>query len=128
MRAFVNRYRRRGLVVMATDFFDPAYPAALRVLHHHGFDCMAIQVNERAEIAPPVQGDVELVDCETGGAVPVRVTPEVKALYAEELELHYGELRRLCRAFDQGHFAAVSDESLEDFILGIFRRSGFLRR
>lgn len=127
LSGFVSHHKRRGLVVLISDFFDDSYSTALRLLHHNGFDCMLVQVNDRAELDPPVQGDVELVDCESGESVSVRLTPRVREIYAEERERHYGDLRRLARAFDQGHFATVSDQPLETVIFDVFRRSGFLR-
>ena len=125
--AFLGRFKRRGLVILASDFLDPGYAKALRLLHHNGFDCLMLQVNERAEVDPPLKGDVELVDCETGEAVAVRLTPAVRQIYLEEWNAHYAELRRISRAFHQGHIEAVSDTSFEDLVLGIFRRTGFLR-
>lgn len=124
---FLNQFKRSGLVILASDFLDPGYAKALRLLHHNHFDCLMLQVNDRTEVDPPVKGDVELIDCETNESVPVRVTAAVRQAYQEEWNSHYAELRRLSRAFHQGHVEAVCDTSFEDLVTGIFRRTGFLR-
>jgi hypothetical protein len=127
MRQFLGRFRRRGLVILASDFFDPEYAVALRMLHHAGFDCLALQVNDAEEVDPPFKGELDLVDCESGEHLSTRVLPDAKKIYVEEWQNHYAQLARLSRAFQQGHFAVTSNAPLEALILNVFRRSGFLR-
>ncbi len=79
----VNRLTlRRGVVVVVSDFFDPAgvaaLGAALRSLRHR---VLAVQLVRRTDEEPTFEGDVRLVDAESGDALDLVVTAEVKARY-----------------------------------------------
>jgi uncharacterized protein (DUF58 family) len=127
-REFVRRHPRRGVVVVLSDFFDRAgYEEAIRLLHYHRFDLLAVQVNDRDEIEPKLTADMELVDSETSERVTVRLTPGLIEGYLERLQDHYAELNRLCRLLGRTHIAAVSDTPFEQLIFEAFRRGGFLR-
>jgi uncharacterized protein (DUF58 family) len=128
IREFVNRYTRRGVVVLLSDFFDrEGYEEAIRLLHYHRFDLLAVQVNDRDEVDPKLTADVELIDSENNQQVTVRLTPGLIEQYRDRLRDHYASLERLCRLLGRTHIAAVSDTPFEQLIFDAFRRGGFLR-
>jgi uncharacterized protein (DUF58 family) len=128
IREFAQRFPKRGLVILLSDFFDrPGYEAALKLLHHHRFELIALQVNDRDEVDPSATGDLELVDAESSAKVTVRLTPATLAAYRKQFALHYSELERLCKAFKRGHMAVVTDTPLDQLIFEVFRKGGFLR-
>ncbi len=99
-RHFAQRYTRRGLVILLSDFFDPAgYAQAIKIFHHNHFLVTSIQINEREELDPPLRGDFELVDVETGATVGARMTPAAIAAYKRALAEYYAELGRLSSVF-----------------------------
>ncbi|MGC3989289.1 MAG: DUF58 domain-containing protein [Chthoniobacteraceae bacterium] len=52
-RLFARRMKRRGLVFVLSDFFDPrGYEEALALLRHSQFDVHAIQIADPAELNP----------------------------------------------------------------------------
>ena len=127
-RHFAQRYERRGLVIMLSDFFDAkGYAQALKVLHHNHYLVTSIQVNEREELEPTMRGDFELVDCETGAVETARMTPGTIAAYKRALLEHYNELGRLSTAFGYQKAAARTDEPFQDFLIGLFRRGVLVR-
>jgi len=82
LRRFSALPLRRGLAVVISDFFDPrgidAVIDALRMLRHR---LLLIQVVRSTDAAPTLDGELTLVDCETGAGVNVTVTPAVMARY-----------------------------------------------
>jgi uncharacterized protein (DUF58 family) len=128
IRQFVRRYGNRGMVVLLSDFLDRAgYEETFRLLHYHRHDLLALQINDREEIAPTLTGDVELVDSETGENIIVQLTPELVASYQSRMAEHYGKLTNLCKALHHGYLPAVTDTPFETLIFDVFRRGGFLR-
>ncbi len=128
MRHFSQRYTRRGLVVLMSDFFDPeGYGQALKVLHHNHYLVTALQVNEKEEIEPTLRGDFELVDCETGAVENARMTPAVIEAYKKALADHYNELGRLSNAFGYQKALARTDVPFSEFLIDLFRRGILVR-
>lgn len=84
---FVRRVRRRGLVVILSDFLDPAgYESALRELAGHHFEVALIQVLDPAEVTPPLQGDWQLQDSETGRRERIVASPALLQAYRDRVK------------------------------------------
>jgi len=127
-RHFAQRYTRRGLVVLMSDFFDPqGYGQALKLLHHNNFLVTSIQVNEKEELEPTLRGDFELVDCESGATETARMTPAAITAYRQALTAHYAELGRLSAAFGYQSAAARTDQPFDQFLIGLFKRGVLVR-
>jgi uncharacterized protein (DUF58 family) len=127
-RHFAQRYTRRGLVILLSDFFDPAgYAQAIKIFHHNHFLVTSIQINEREELDPPLRGDFELVDVETGATETARMTPAAIAAYKRALAEHYAELGRLSSVFGYQTAAANTDVPFQEFLVGLFRRGVLVR-
>ncbi len=129
VQQFVRRYKGgAGIVILLSDFLDrEGYEQALRLLHYHHFDVIAVQVNERNEVDPQFKGDLELVDSETGEHRVVQMTPALLEAYHQSFRDHYAELARLCKVLRRGYVPVVSDVPFESVIFDVFRRGGFLR-
>jgi len=73
---------RPGLLVIASDFFDPqgvdAIEQALRAVRHR---LLLIQLTRASDAQPELRGDVRLRDCESGEAVNLTLTPDVLERY-----------------------------------------------
>ena len=81
-RGFVGRDRRRGAVLVSSDFYDRGgFAPALDLLRYHGYEPRAVQIFDPREAEPAAAGDVELVDVETGTARQVTITERMAARY-----------------------------------------------
>jgi uncharacterized protein (DUF58 family) len=82
IRHFCTLQLRPGMLVILSDFFDPAgietVVNALRPCRHR---LLLIQLVRRSDAEPDVRGDLRLKDVETGALVEVSVTPQVLARY-----------------------------------------------
>ena len=60
---------------MLSDLFDPGgFQRGLDLLRHHRYEPHVVQVYDRREAEPELQGDLELFDVETGTIQKVTVT------------------------------------------------------
>jgi len=81
------REKRRGLVFILSDFLvTGGIVEALDRLRYHGHEVALIRVLSRLDRIPPVSGEVEIVDSETGRRLKAVVTPGVLARYRERFE------------------------------------------
>jgi uncharacterized protein (DUF58 family) len=126
-RALVHRHKRRGLVVVASDLYDPEAQAAIDLLRHHRFEPVVLHVVDVADARPPLRGDLEIVDCESGEAKPVTVSARLVDAVAREHARLLAEMESFCAARAVPYFRAPVDVPFDELCLGIFRRGGFLR-
>jgi uncharacterized protein (DUF58 family) len=110
----VRRSGRPGLLVVASDFFDPGpVTAALGRAVAAGHDVAMVQVVAPDEIEPTLEGDLTLEDAETGATVEVTIDAAVLEAYV----LRFAGLCEELRAFARKHAATYvrlrTDEPLE---------------
>jgi uncharacterized protein (DUF58 family) len=127
MQAFVHRSKRRGLAVVVSDLYDPAYEEGLNFLRFHRFDPYVIHLADPAEARPQLKGDVELVDAETGALRTVTVTPRVLARYERAHDAWLRRAEEFARAHAVPYFRAPTDVPFEELVLRIFRAGGFVK-
>lgn len=87
---------RRGLVVIVSDFFDPAgldaLDAALGRMRHR---VVLVQLTRASDRDPTLAGDVRLVDCESGATEDVSITGDVLRRYREAYDAFADQLSEI---------------------------------
>lgn len=127
-RAFAQRTRRRGLVFVLSDFFDPAgFEEALSLLRHERFEVHAIQTLDPAELAPPHTGDLRLVESESGDAFEITADDALLRRYREEVAAFLNRLDAFCRERGMGCARASTAVPFEDLVLKVLRDGVMLR-
>jgi uncharacterized protein (DUF58 family) len=125
---FVQENKRRGMVVVVSDFYDPVgYEAGLNVLRYHKFEPFVIQLYDPKEANPPLAGDLTLVDCETGEPKEVTISASLLERYKREHERYCDELSQFCTARAIPFFRTHTGAPFDDLVLRIFRAGGFLK-
>jgi uncharacterized protein (DUF58 family) len=128
LRRYFSVPRTRGLVVLISDFLDPAgFEEAFAVLRRFRHAVVALHVMTPEERDPHVPEEVVLVDAEDGTATEVEVTPALLAAYRETFEKHAQEIEGYCRKYGWGYARALTDVPFEDLVLRILREEGLLR-
>lgn len=128
LRKFVAQSRRRGLVVLVSDFYDKrGFSEAIDMLRHHRHEPLIIQVYDNNDLNPDIQGDLDLTDCETGEVVPVTVTPALLQRYREAHLAMLEELASYCRRKNVLYFGAPVQLPFDELVLQVFRAGGFIR-
>jgi uncharacterized protein (DUF58 family) len=127
IRAFCLRLKRRGLVFLISDFFDPAgYEEALSLLRYHHFEVHVVQVIHPTELSPPLSGDLRLTECETGETWDVTATDTLVKTYREEVAAFLAELEAFCVRRGIGYALARCDVPFEDLVLRVLREGVML--
>jgi uncharacterized protein (DUF58 family) len=127
-KQFVTQNKRRGLVVVISDFYDPAgFEAGLNTLRYHKFEPFVLQCYDLREAEPELHGDLALVDCETGDTREVTVSRSLLEAYTREHERYCQELEEFCTKKALPFFRTHTAIPFEELILRIFRSGGFLR-
>jgi uncharacterized protein (DUF58 family) len=122
VQRFVQRVKRRGLVVLISDFFDPeGYRAALNLLRFQRFELQVIQVVDPAELAPDFSGDFQLLDCETGQALDITSNQSARAAFKAEISNFLSGLERYCSESQTGFLQATTNDAFEDLVLRVLR-------
>jgi uncharacterized protein (DUF58 family) len=103
---------RPGVLMVLSDFFDdgPVIDALRRARHGH-HDVTLLHVLAREEVNPRFEGDVTLVDSETGETVEVSADEGLLGAYGERLSALCEHLASFTRRSGALYVRAISDES-----------------
>ena len=119
---------RAGLAMLISDLFSPpGYAEGLTALAARGYEVTLIHLLAPDEVEPPLEGDLRLVDIETGEQQEVTVDGEMRSLYRRRLAAWREEIRTACRSRHIHYITAVNDAPIEQFVLTDLRREGLVR-
>ncbi len=122
LRTFAGRMKRRGLVFVISDFFDPAgYEEALGVLRYNHFEIHLIQVLDPAELNPSDTGDLRLIEAETGAAFEVTANESLLRRYRGAVGSFLDGLNTFCLERGIGYAQALTDVPFEELVLRVLR-------
>jgi uncharacterized protein (DUF58 family) len=115
-----------GIALVFSDGLDPELPAALRAVASRGHEPWLLSVLAPVEIEPDLEGELRLVDAESGEAVEITANRVVVEEYLDNLDRHLKALRDACLR-GGGRFAHVrSDESVESVVHRALRKEGWV--
>ncbi|RYD31863.1 MAG: DUF58 domain-containing protein [Verrucomicrobiaceae bacterium] len=105
--------RRRGLVVVFSDFFDHPEEtvSALSRLSSARHDVAAFQLLDPYELELPNQGDFEVEDAETGEILRLTAA-EVRAAHTAAVSTWRDDFAVRCRAAGIEHFCITTDQPI----------------
>ncbi|MCC7548233.1 MAG: DUF58 domain-containing protein [Burkholderiales bacterium] len=128
LRRYFAAPRTRGLVVVISDFLDPAgVEEAVAVLRRFRHDVALVHVISPEEADPRLPEEAVLVDVEEGSATEVEITPGLLTAYRATFERHAQDIEGYCRKYGWGYARAMTDVPLEDVVLKALREEGLLR-
>ena len=132
LRASVNEFlhgkHRAGLVVLVSDFYDPAgFQTAVDALRYRQFEPNLIQIHDILETSPRLLGDIQLVDIETKFAQDVTISENVLRRYKQKVSEFLESLRRYC--IENGYSYTISPTAVpfDELILRMMREAGSVR-
>ncbi len=127
MKTFVAQHKRRGLVILLSDLYDPhGFERGINVLRYNKFEPFVLHVVDEAEGGPKLSGDVRLYDCETGEERDVTVTPKVLTQFRTAYQSYLTEIRKFCTERQVPYVPADVSVPFDDLVLRVLRRGGFL--
>jgi len=126
-KSFFSTKRRRGLVVVVSDFLDEnGFGRAFDLLRYFRQDVFAVQVLGRGEGRPDLPDEVQVMDIEDRGTQRLRVTPGLLDAYERKFREHSEDIQHYCTKYGWGFIQTTTDVPFEDLILQIFRQGRFL--
>ncbi|MBV9761475.1 MAG: DUF58 domain-containing protein [Acidobacteriaceae bacterium] len=118
-RQFLGAYPQRGLTIVISDFLDDGdCVRPLQYLADFGHELLLVQVWSEEDREPTDDGEVELVDAESGERARMSVDGRAREAYTRAFDRHADELRRLA-ARNGGRYAGLSTRTgIEDAMFG----------
>ena len=121
---YAGRSRASGVAVLVSDLLDAGgCEQGLKALLERGFEVHVVHVLSPEELQPRLDGDLRLVDQETGEIRPIRVDGELLRDYRERLEAFMAKAEAFCKAQGIHYHRADSGMAVEQYVLGPLRGS-----
>jgi uncharacterized protein (DUF58 family) len=112
------------IAVVISDLLLDEYREGIRQLVGAGFQVTVLHVLSAEEMAPPDEGDLELIDSETGQRMEIHLGPESAAEYGRRLDAWLAEAESWCRGQGSGYLLVRSDWDVERVMLETLRKRG----
>jgi hypothetical protein len=126
-RLLANWSAGRGqgrIAVVISDLLLDGYRDGVRQLLSAGFQTTVLQVLSPEELSPIDEGDLELIDSETGERMEVHLGKEAMFEYHHRLNDWLAECEGWCRTHGANYLLVRSDWDVERVMLDMLRRRG----
>ncbi|PJF35380.1 MAG: DUF58 domain-containing protein [Candidatus Thermofonsia Clade 1 bacterium] len=128
LRDYAMRNRRAGLCLFISDLLAPSgWQDGIAALQGVGHEIAIIHLLSPEEIDPPLAGDLQLVDVESGATADVTIDAAMRELYLRRLLAWRDEITAYCRKRGIHYAAAETSTNWEALIMTELRRLGVIR-
>ena len=126
-REFMARHRRKGIIVVISDFLFPAgFEDGLKLLQYNRHDVFCLQVQDDTDTKCDWKGDVELTCVETNQRQRVTITPREARLYEQAVADWNAGLKKSCARRGIGLASTTPEIPFEHVIQDILRKGGLV--
>jgi uncharacterized protein (DUF58 family) len=112
----------RGVVVLLSDLLDPSADRVIRELAATGSELIILHTLSPEELDPPLEGDLKLVDAETGEGIDVTVDLAALDDYKARLLAWQEGLEDTARKRRASYVPIATDTPLADLVFAELRR------
>ncbi len=112
----------KGVVILVSDLLDPAADRVIRELAATGSELIVLHVLSPEEIDPQLEGDLRLVDVETGDGVDVTIDLPTLDAYRARLAAWKAGFADLAARRRASYVDLSSDANLADLMFNELRR------
>ncbi len=127
LRDYMARARHPGPLLLVSDLLGPGWETGLRALASRHFEVTVLHLLSPQEISPELEGDLRLVDSESGAAVEVTADYDLIQRYRDRLAAWQEDLCQTCAAVDARYVFVPTTLPLEELVLAYLRRHDLLR-
>ncbi len=121
-------FRSRGMSVIISDFFTSGgIEDAVKYLLYKKQDVFLIHVLSPEELKPELEGQVRLLDSETGKVMDVAITPALLRQYQAKLSEFNNQIREFCSKLGASYIQVSSADSIEKIVFEQFTEAGVIR-
>jgi uncharacterized protein (DUF58 family) len=121
-RHYAAQLTQRGPMLLISDLFDPAADRAISELAGTRSDVAVLHVLSPDELDPPLEGDLRLVDRETGAGVDITADLGVLDEYRARLAAWQDDLDAVCRKRGAAYLPLSTTLPLADLVYAELRR------
>jgi uncharacterized protein (DUF58 family) len=122
LRHYALRAYRPGLLILISDLFSPdGYVQGINALLGRGYELALLQLLSPDEITPQIDGDVKLVDSETGRSTDLTLDMATIDLYQHRLEEWQSDMARHAASQDYYFVPISTDLSWDALVLQVLR-------
>ena len=127
LRSFAATSSRAGVVLLLSDGLDPEIGGAIRILGGRGHEVLFLQILSDVERDPDLEGDLRLLDAESGK--PIEITANSYALkeYRRRLQEHNQSIVNSIRRVGGRHALVQPDQPLEQVLQSVLKRDGWIK-
>jgi len=127
LREYTLRTRRRGVLIVISDLMFPqGITDGLRLARYHRFEPFLIHLLADEELTPALEGDLRLVDAETGASVEVTADAATADAYARARDRYFTEVEQLCLRLQVEYLRAATSIPFDDLVLRHLRQGGLI--
>jgi uncharacterized protein (DUF58 family) len=127
LREYGLRTRRRGVLVVISDLMFPnGIAEGLRLARYYRFEPFLVHLLTDEELQPVLEGDLRLVDVETGTAVEVTADGATLDAYARARDRYFAEVEQFCLRHQIEYLRAATSIPFEDLVLRYLRAGGLI--
>lgn len=128
LRHFAIKPRRSGLILLISDLLaSGGYGAGLRPLLGRGHEVALLHLLAPDELDPPLTGDLQLVDVETGQGQDVSLDGGLRALYRERVRDWIHTNQTECRKQGIRYLGLTTSTPWDQALLLEMRRYGVVK-
>ncbi|MFQ5596155.1 MAG: DUF58 domain-containing protein [Anaerolineae bacterium] len=129
-QASLHRYAqqtpRPGPLMLISDLLDPGWQDGLRALQSRPFEITILHVLSPDEVDPPLEGDLRLIDVETGRPVEVTADFDLLNRYRDNLHHWFEEIRHFCNRRGISYVQVDTSVPFERLIFQFLQQRGVL--
>ncbi len=117
LQRFTHANLPSGFVLLLTDGLDENLPEALRALSSRRHEIVFLHVLSEVELNPELEGDLKLIDAETGEELDITATSGVLQEYQRRLQAHIDALENTCRRIGATYVRVLNAQPPQDVII-----------
>lgn len=119
---------KAGISIVLSDFlFDSGYEQGIAYLQAARQDVTLVQVLSQEELAPTYQGELRLIDSETGQAKEVSINGLLMEEYRNSLRDYQQQLAGFAYRRGIAYVPVKAEQPLEQLVFQVFRQAGIIR-
>jgi len=126
LQRFAHANLPTGMAFLLTDGLDENITDALRTIASRRHELVVMQILSEVELDPDLEGDLKLIDAETGEALEITATGGVLTEYRKRLNAHCEAITNTCRRLGALYLQVRNNQPLEEILLRGLRPMGVL--
>lgn len=126
-RRYARTARNPGPLLLCSDLLDAGWRDGLQTLLSRRFDITLVHLLAPQEVEPDLEGDLRLVDSETGSPVDLTADLDLLDRYRRSLVAWRDEVGEYCSDHGIAYVPLITSVPVEELLLHLLRQRGILR-